>query len=99
MHVSCDSPHAAFPLVRPDVAILSRACHSIKPQALRFGICKVVPPPGWKNPTQVDFASSKPFATKLQRMNLMQEGRAMGDGKFYNVQQYREMADEFRKNW
>ena len=47
----------------------------------------------------MDYSSPKKFATKLQRMNLMQEGRAMGDGKFYNVQQYREMADEFRKNW
>ncbi len=59
----------------------------------------MVPPPGWQQPTQVDYSSPKKFATKLQRMNLMQEGRAMGDGKFYNVQQYREMADEFRKNW
>ena len=43
--------------------------------------------------------SRKQFATKLQRMNLMQEGRAMGDGKFYTVHQYRAMANEFRKNW
>ena len=45
---------------------------SIKPQAVRFGICRVVPPEGWANPTQVDFDSKKKFETKLQRMNLMQ---------------------------
>ena len=29
----------------------------------------------------------------------MQEGRAMGDGQFYNVRQYEKMADEFRTKW
>ena len=55
---------------------------SIMPRAIRFGICRIVPPEGWTNPTQVDFESKKKFATKLQRMSLMQEGRAMGDGQF-----------------
>jgi len=72
---------------------------SIMPRAIRFGICRVVPPEGWENPTQVDFDSKKKFATKLQRMSLMQEGRAMGDGQFYNVRQYEKMADEFRAKW
>jgi hypothetical protein len=72
---------------------------SIMPRAIRFGICRIVPPEGWTNPTQVDFESKKKFATKLQRMSLMQEGRAMGDGQFYNVRQYEKMADEFRTKW
>lgn len=72
---------------------------SIMPRAIRFGICRIVPPEGWENPTQVDFDSKKKFATKLQRMSLMQEGRAMGDGQFYNVRQYEKMADEFRAKW
>mmetsp|Transcript_39100 Transcript_39100/g.66538 ORF Transcript_39100/g.66538 Transcript_39100/m.66538 type:complete len:574 (+) Transcript_39100:97-1818(+) len=72
---------------------------SIKPHAQRFGICRVVPPEGWDNPTQVDFNSKKKFATKLQRMSLMQEGRAMGDGQFYDAKQYEKMADEFRQSW
>jgi hypothetical protein len=72
---------------------------SIMPRAIRFGICRIVPPEGWENPTQVDFESKKKFATKLQRMSLMQEGRAMGDGQFYNVRQYEKMADEFRTKW
>ena len=71
----------------------------IKPKALRYGICRIVPPKGWANPTQVDFESKKKFATKLQRMALMQEGRAMGDGQFYNVRQYEKMAEEFRQKW
>jgi hypothetical protein len=45
---------------------------SIKKHAVRFGICRVVPPEGWANPNQVDFNSKKKFATKLQRMSLMQ---------------------------
>jgi cell fate regulator YaaT (PSP1 superfamily) len=69
------------------------------PRAVRFGICRIVPPEGWENPTQVDFESKKKFATKLQRMSLMQEGRSMGDGQFYNVRQYEKMADEFRTKW
>ena len=72
---------------------------SIMPRAIRFGICRIVPPEGWENPNQVDFDSKKKFATKLQRMSLMQEGRAMGDGQFYNVRQYEKMADEFRAKW
>jgi hypothetical protein len=72
---------------------------SIMPRAIRFGICRIVPPEGWENPNQVDFDSKKKFATKLQRMSLMQEGRAMGDGQFYNVRQYEKMADDFRAKW
>ena len=67
--------------------------------ALGYGICRIVPPAGWKPITQVDFDSKRKFATKLQRMNLMQEGRAMGDGKFYDVRQYEAMANEFKRNW
>ena len=37
--------------------------------------------------------------TKLQRMSLMQEGRAMGEGQEYNASSYKRMADEFRTNW
>ena len=67
--------------------------------AVGFGICRIVPPEGWANPTQVDFTSAKKFATKLQRMSLMQEGRAMGDGKFYSAREYEDMAHEFRERW
>mmetsp|Transcript_32656 Transcript_32656/g.73723 ORF Transcript_32656/g.73723 Transcript_32656/m.73723 type:complete len:541 (+) Transcript_32656:516-2138(+) len=72
---------------------------SIKATAVHFGICRIVPPEGWQNPTQVDYESKKKFATKLQRMSLMQDGRAMGDGHFYDVRQYEEMANEFHRKW
>uniref|UniRef100_A0A7S2SRM7 JmjC domain-containing protein n=1 Tax=Rhizochromulina marina TaxID=1034831 RepID=A0A7S2SRM7_9STRA len=72
---------------------------SIKPQAARYGICRIIPPKKWSNPTQVDFDSDQAMPTKLQRMNCMQEGRAMGEGKQYTAKQYRAMADEFRANW
>lgn len=78
---------------------MTRDVKSIKPIAVQFGICRIVPPEGWTNPTQVDFTSSKKFATKLQRMSLMQDGRAMGDGHFYDIAQYKKMADDFRQKW
>lgn len=42
-----------------------------------------MPPEGWENPTQFEVDSTKKFATKLQRMSTMGEGRAMGDGNFF----------------
>ena len=71
----------------------------IRLKAIRFGICRVVPPKGWSNPNQVDFESNKTFATKLQRMDLMQEGHSMGEGDEYNARQYEKMANEFRQSW
>jgi len=73
--------------------------NSIAPQASQHGICRIVPPEGWRNPTQVDLKSTKLFQTKLQRMSLMQEGRAMGEGQEYGASSYKRMADEFRTNW
>mmetsp|Transcript_36608 Transcript_36608/g.47271 ORF Transcript_36608/g.47271 Transcript_36608/m.47271 type:complete len:663 (-) Transcript_36608:454-2442(-) len=71
----------------------------IKSQAIQFGICRIIPPEGWKYPTQIDTKSTKKFATKLQRMNLMQEGRAMGDGSFYTLNEYEKMANNFKDEW
>lgn len=71
----------------------------ITPEASKFGICRIVPPEGWANPTQFDFASPRRFPTKLQRMNLMQEGRSMADGQFYNAREYKVMADGFKAAW
>ena len=71
----------------------------IKSQAIEFGICRIIPPEGWKNLSQIDTDSTKKFATKLQRMNLMQEGRAMGDGAFYTLKEYEQMANNFKDEW
>ena len=89
--------HSNFPLLFYFFYYLPHS--SIKPKAIQFGICRVVPPEGWRNTTQVDFKSKKKFATKLQRMSLMQEGRSMGDGNFYDAQQYEKMANDFRQSW
>ena len=35
-------------------------------QAEQYGICKVVPPPGWNPPCEVDMNSGKRFETKRQ---------------------------------
>jgi hypothetical protein len=32
-------------------------------------------------------------------MNAMQEGRSMGDGDFYTIQEYEKMANKFHNEW
>ena len=51
------------------------------------------------NPTAFDFDSPKQFVTKLQRMSFMQEGRAMGEGRFFNARSDEKMANEVRSKW
>lgn len=48
---------------------------------------------------QISKDNNKKFATKLQKMNAMQEGRPMGDGDFYNILEYETMSNEFKTNW
>jgi len=43
--------------------------------------------------------SQNTFATKLQKLSVMQEGKTMGEGKAYNPRQYERMADQFRLSW
>lgn len=43
--------------------------------------------------------SEKKFSTKLQHVNTLQQGHAFDDGKEYTINQYKEMADAFYRNW
>ena len=61
--------HGGSVLDRSNNLIILFAHHLIRsssPQAEQYGICKVVPPPGWNPPCHVDMSSGKRFETKRQ---------------------------------
>ena len=65
-----DRPIPDAPVFRPTAAQFRdplRYVASIRREAEPFGICKIVPPKGWKVECAVDWNSSKKFATKRQR--------------------------------
>jgi hypothetical protein len=62
------------------------------------GICKIIPPPGWKCP-KPKLDSKATFPTKLQQLRHLQEGRLFRDGKQYDLPRYKAMADRFRKQY
>lgn len=49
---------------------------SIRPIAEPYGVCKIVPPPGWKPPFAIDRSTFK-FKTRIQHVHELQE-RAFG---------------------
>ena len=59
------------------------------------GICKIVPPKGWKCP-KPKLKCDVTFPTKLQQLRHLQEGRLFRDGKKYNLPGYKAMADRYR---
>lgn len=71
----------------------------IRPQAEHFGICKIVPPPEWSPTCQVQMSNPRTFATKLQEINVLQEGMGFEEGKYYTIASYKEMAEKFSKQW
>lgn len=73
--------------------------NKIQPIAEKYGICKIVPPPGWDPPFCVNMNSSKEFQTKEQQLHRVQEGISFGDGDEYNVKEYLEMAQAKAKGW
>ena len=133
-----------------DVDAAPPAARSIQNQAEPYGICKIIPPEGWRNECNggttrvaqparsnavtsalcscsssraVDMNSPKTFPTKRQRIDVLQarlglrslsrteavslkpaltrsqEGRPYDDGGSYTLQQFRENADKFRREW
>ena len=72
---------------------------SIRAEAERYGICKIVPPAEWRPPCMLDFNDPRKFPTKLQVINVLQEGQGFDSGKNYNLREYKEMADAFYKEW
>ncbi|TMW60236.1 hypothetical protein Poli38472_000278 [Pythium oligandrum] len=73
---------------------------SIQQLAARTGICKIVPPPGWKPAFAIDFEGSNvQFETRLQNIHKLQEGVDYEDGRQHTFATYRAAADTFRKQW
>jgi hypothetical protein len=73
----------------------------IRPEAEKYGVCKIVPPTGWKPPDLLPMNGGKifPTATKIQPVHRLQEGQGFDDGKRYTLQSYKAMADEFYTSW
>ena len=71
----------------------------IRPEAESFGICKIIPPEGWRFRCAVDMESSKQFSTKKQKIDRLQESVPYDDGKKYTMREYQIMADEFKEKW
>ena len=93
-----DRPIPDAPVFRPTAAQFRdplRYVASIRREAEPFGICKIVPPRGWKVESAVDWNSTKKFATKRQRLHELGEGQPFGDGREYTLEEYRRMADAF----
>ena len=51
--------------------------HRIRPEAERYGICKIVPPSQWQPTCQLDLTArnNKAFPTKLQDVSTLQQVR------------------------
>eukprot|EP00850_Spirogloea_muscicola_P013228 SM000088S23769 [mRNA] locus=s88:396563:401364:- [translate_table: standard] len=69
----------------------------IKPQAEKTGICKIIPPQGWRPP--FSFNASTRFRTRKQMIHRLQEGEGFGDGRIYNMLEYEAMAKKFEQEW
>lgn len=68
-------------------------------EAAKFGICRIVPPPEWRPPLALRMDSARTFATKLQRIDTLQEGVPFDDGGEYTLGTYRARADGFAVAW
>lgn len=72
---------------------------SITDRAAPFGICKIVPPKGWRPPAGLFTADGRPageikVATKLQSIHRLLEGNPYDDGEDYTVSEYQAVVDE-----
>jgi hypothetical protein len=72
---------------------------SIRHEAERFGIAKIVPPAEWNPPCQINMNNTEKFSTKLQQINTLQEGQGFDTGADYDIAGYKNMADNFLKEW
>ena len=74
-------------------------CFRIRDQVTPYGICKIVPPPEWQPPCQVDLDSPMRFPTKKQQIDTLTQGQGFDDGKMYNIREYKAMAEAFYQSW
>lgn len=70
----------------------------IAPLASIFGICKVVPPAGWRPPSSIAARMRSPtkYKTRLQAVHTLSEGVPFPDGNLYTFAEYMAMADSFK---
>ena len=73
--------------------------NKIRPDAEKYGICKIVPPKQWRPHCLVNLDNTKKFATKKQQIETLQEGQGFDEGKDYTIREYKEMADKFYSEW
>lgn len=71
----------------------------ITQEAEKYGICKIVPPSGWNPPCLVNMENPLKMPTKLQTINTLQEGNGFPDGNSYTIAEYKEMANNFYRQW
>ena len=76
---------------------------SIQSKAEQYGICKIVPPEGYTpnfNRRCCFGERGGAIETKHQNINRLQQGEGFASGKTYaDLEKYKEMADEFEKNY
>jgi len=83
-----DHPIPDAPVFRPtaeEFADPLAYIDSIRAEAEPHGICKIVPPEGWKVPCAVDWTSPKRFNTKKQRVDNLGEALPFDDGNRYTL--------------
>jgi len=98
--VQVDVPQA--PVYHPTVEEFKnplKYISSIRAEAERYGICKIVPPAEWTPPCMIDFNDPRRFPTKLQLVNILQEGQGFDSGKTFSIREYKEMSDTFYETW
>ncbi|RLN50172.1 hypothetical protein BBJ29_006123 [Phytophthora kernoviae] len=91
---------AVFYPTREEFADPIKYIASIEKEAARTGICKIVPPSGWKPPFAIDLEDEQvTFDTRKQKIHELEEGHAYGDGRVHTFRSYRASADKFRRRW
>lgn len=70
---------------------------SIRHEAAKYGICKIVPPREWNpGPFGIDLTdATKTFGTRRQQLNRLEQAVGFDAGEKYNVKTYKAMADQF----
>lgn len=73
---------------------------SIRHEAEKTGVCKIVPPTGWKPTFAINLDDPNvTFDTRLQRIHELQQGKDYGDGREHTFRSFQESADAFRRKW
>uniref|UniRef100_A0A6U4EFU0 JmjC domain-containing protein n=2 Tax=Phaeomonas parva TaxID=124430 RepID=A0A6U4EFU0_9STRA len=71
---------------------------SIREEAEKYGICKIIPPQGWNPPCAVDRQSTKAFRTRIQDIHGLQQGGGFDHGE-KNARSYAQRARDFKEFW